>query len=367
MARPEVHPPKLDDALVARLRSELLAWYAGAARDLPWRRTRDPFAIWLSEVMLQQTRVEAVVGYWQRFLDALPTIEALAAADEDQVLALWSGLGYYRRARALQAAAQRVVALHGGRLPADPAALADLPGFGPYTTGAVASIAFGLAEPLVDGNVARVFARWFELELEPHGGPWRRTNWGLARALLVADQPGAWNQALMELGATVCTPRSPRCGACPVASDCRARAAGRTAELPLPPKKRAVVEVHVEALLAESPAGVLLVRRPPGGRNPGLFELPTRELAAPGRPPAGLWPGDFGTPKLEPHWEAADEASPFRHAITHHRIRVEARRVGLKPAVARRLAASSAYDLVPRERLESLPLSGLTAKIIAAF
>lgn len=366
MASPEVKLPPLGDALVARLRSDLLAWYAGAARDLPWRRTTDPFAIWLSEVMLQQTRVEAVVGYWQRFLDALPTVAALAAADEDQVLALWSGLGYYRRARALQAAAVRVVAEHGGRLPADPAALADLPGFGPYTTGAVASIAFGLAEPLVDGNVARVFARWFELELESNGGPWRRVNWALARALLVEDQPGSWNQALMELGATVCTPKSPSCAVCPVASDCRARAAGRTAELPLPPKKRAVVEVRVEALLAESSAGLLLTRRPPGGRNPGLLELPTREVTPPGTPPAGLWPTDFGASDLESHWEAADEGSPLRHAITHHRIRVEARHVRLKPAVAKRLAAMSAYDLVPHERLESLPLSGLTAKIIAA-
>ena len=360
--------PPLDPELAARLRRRLLGWYLAGARDLPWRRTTDPYGIWLSEVMLQQTRVEAVVGYWQRFLDALPTLADLAAAEEERVLGLWSGLGYYRRARSLHAAAKRVMEEHDGVLPDDPALLADLPGFGPYTVGAVASIAFGRRVPAVDGNVARVFARLFELELEPSSGPWRRTNHAYAEALLPGPRsaaergPGAWNQALMELGATVCTPRSPRCEACPVAADCRARAAGRVDELPLTAKRRAPVDVAVEALLVECAAGVLLVERPDSGRNRGLLDPPARERGA----PADLWPSDFAHPELASLWERAEPRRGFGHAITHHRIRVEVRAIGLDSPSVERLTASSPYDLVPREDLDGLPLSGLAKKLLAA-
>ena len=367
-------PPELrsDPSRATRLRRRLVDWYLRAARDLPWRRTSDPYAIWLSEVMLQQTRVEAVVGYWQRFLDALPTVGDLAAADEDRVLGLWSGLGYYRRARSLHAAAKLVVERHGGELPDDPALLADLPGFGPYTVGAVAPIAFGRRVGLVDGNVARVFARLFELELEPNGGPWRRTNQALAEELLPGPRarpergPGTWNQALMELGATVCTPRAPRCGSCPVAGDCRALAAGRVEELPLPPKRRAAVDLHVQALWVEAAAGVLLRRRPKQGRNPGLFDPPARELAAEPTRPAGLWPADFAGAELDALWDRAEPRADRRHAITHHRIRVEVRVLALESPAIERLAAATAYDLVPRAELDRLPLSGLAKKLRAA-
>lgn len=345
------------------LRRALLDWYAGARRDLPWRRTQDPYAIWLSEVMLQQTRVEAVIDYWQRFLERFPTLPELAAADGDEVLAKWSGLGYYRRARALHAAAQVVVAEHGGRLPADALALAALPGFGPYTVGAVGSIAFGLRLALVDGNVARVLTRLFGIEGVPSAGVAKRVVWQRAEELLPAGDAGTWNQALMELGALVCKPTSPGCTSCPVAKFCVAKATGRQLELPHKAPRKQSLDVAVEALVVRFPGGLLLAKRPSVGRNPGLFELPTREAS---RPTAGLWEPDWATPELGLEFDRGTPLGHFRHAITHHRIAVEARRIDCNPASARRMATASAYDLVPVEQAAALALSGLTKKLLKA-
>jgi A/G-specific adenine glycosylase len=208
-----------------RLRAALLAWFDRNRRELPWRRTRDPYAIWLSEVMLQQTQVATVIPYWERFLARFPTVTALAEAPLDEVLSLWSGLGYYSRARNLHRAANEVVARHGGALPASHAALLALPGFGRYTAGAVASIAFGLPEPLVDGNVARVFSRACAIEGAPGDREREKKLWAEAARWVQGERPGELNQALMELGATVCTARSPRCGLCPL-TVCAWRAAG---------------------------------------------------------------------------------------------------------------------------------------------
>lgn len=313
--------------------------------------------------MLQQTRVEVVESYWQRFLERFPTVRALAAADPDEVLALWSGLGYYRRARALHAAAQVLTEEHGGRLPADPAALGALPGFGPYTTGAVASIAFGLAVPLVDGNVARVLTRLACIEGVPTAGAAKKAVWRLATELLFEADPGTWNQALMELGARVCTPTSPVCEACPIASDCRARKEGRTAELPTRPPKKTVIEVSVEALVLGTPGGWLLTRRSGKGRNPGMYELPTREASCPS---CGLWPPTWALPELAELFDEAPAHGTFTHSITHHRITVQARRIDGNPALLARLASQSPYDLVPRARAQTLALSGLTKKLLQA-
>ena len=345
------------------LRRALLGWYARERRDLPWRRSTDPYAIWLSEVMLQQTRVEAVIGYWQRFLARFPSLAGLAAADEEAVLAQWSGLGYYRRARALHSAARTVVAEHGGQLPADAAALAALPGFGPYTVGAVGSIAFGLPLALVDGNVARVLTRLFGIEGIPTAGAAKRALWQLAGELLFVEDPGTWNQALMELGARVCKPTSPVCATCPVATACVARATGRQLELPHRAPQKASLDVAVEALLVRFPGGLLLAQRPPNGRNRGLYELPTREVSRPG---AGLWEPEWATPELGLQYANGLPLGCFRHAITHHRIAVEARRIDCNPASARRIAAASPYDLVPVERASELALSGLTKKLLKA-
>ena len=198
------------------LRSTLLRWYRKNRRDLPWRRTADPYAVWVSEIMLQQTRVETVLPYYARFLERFPDASRLADATEDDVLASWSGLGYYRRARALHQGARVVMERHDGKLPRDPADLRRLPGVGRYTAGAIASVAFGLPEPILDGNVRRVLARIFAVDgvrLGPAAE--ERELWGLAASLVQGSAPGDLNQALMELGALICTPRAPACPACP--------------------------------------------------------------------------------------------------------------------------------------------------------
>jgi len=265
------------------LRTELLVWFAKNQRDLPWRNTDDPYAIWVSEVMLQQTQVDRVVGYWQRFLDALPTVEALAAAPLQRVLTLWRGLGYYSRARNLHLAAKQVVKRFGGKLPADAQALATLPGFGPYTTGAVASIAFGLETPLVDGNVARVLSRVFVVEGSPGDKAREKRLWGLAAELVTGPKPGDLNQALMELGATVCLPSSPLCLLCPLKARCGALKAGRVGELPPPRPATARKRLELAVAVGRKDAQVLLARRRDGGLFGGLWEMPSLEVA-PGQP-----------------------------------------------------------------------------------
>jgi A/G-specific adenine glycosylase len=252
------------------LSSRLLSWFDARRRDLPWRNDPDPYRVWVSEVMLQQTRVEAVVPYYLAWLRRFPSIDALADADLGEVLKGWEGLGYYARARNLHRAARLVRERHGGQLPADPEALRALPGIGEYTAGAIASIAFGLPVPAVDGNVRRVLSRLFDLE-DPTPVELRR----LAAELVPADRPGDFNQALMELGATTCTPRSPACEACPAAELCRARAAGTQAERPRRRRAKPLPEDGVGTAVVVSPAGrVLLTRRPEHGLLGGLWEFP---------------------------------------------------------------------------------------------
>src|SRR5439155_3428552 len=222
------------------LRRRLLAWYRRSRRDLPWRNTRDPYPIWVSEVMLQQTQIATMLPFYQRFIDRFPSVGHLARAREAEVLAHWSGLGYYRRARHLLAAARSVMRRRAGRIPRDEAAFGRLPGVGRYTRGAVLSIAFGLSLPALDGNVARVLSRLWAV---PHSARDRRGSkalWELATALVPMRSPGDWNQALMELGATVCTPRSPRCAVCPVRGACLAFARDAVGRFPPAPKRAAV-------------------------------------------------------------------------------------------------------------------------------
>ncbi|MCY1016012.1 A/G-specific adenine glycosylase [Pyxidicoccus sp. MSG2] len=263
---------------LASVRGPLLGWYDRNKRDLPWRRTRDPYAIWLSEVMLQQTQVSTVIPYWERFLARFPTALALAAAPLDDVLAGWKGLGYYSRARNLHRAAQEVVSRFGGRLPATAEELLTLPGFGRYTAGAVASIAFSEEAPLVDGNVARVLSRLFEVEGLPGDREREATLWALATALVKGERPGDFNQALMEHGATVCRPESPLCLLCPVRDACLAFRKGRVDELP-PAKVRAAPKKLTLALAVWPHAGTLLfARRADAGLFGGLWELPAAEV-----------------------------------------------------------------------------------------
>jgi A/G-specific adenine glycosylase len=258
---------------VGEIRARLLSYFDARRRDLPWRGEPDPYRVWVSEVMLQQTRVATVIPYYERWLQRFPTLDALAGAGTDDVLRAWQGLGYYSRARNLHAAAKIVRERFAGQLPGDPAALRSLPGVGAYTAGAVASIAFGRAEPAVDGNVARVLARLLD---EPAPGP--ATLQATAAALVDRARPGDFNQALMELGATLCTPRAPRCGQCPVADLCRARRAGTEALRPAPrPRPAPPLFERPTAVIVDDARRVLLLRRPERGLLAGLWTFPADE------------------------------------------------------------------------------------------
>ena len=272
----------------AALRRRLLAWYDAGHRPLPWRfpqRAADPYRVWVAEVLLQQTQVRAAIPYYERFVARFPTLEALAAAQEEEVLALWSGLGYYARGRNLHAAAREALARHGG-LPASVEALRALPGFGPYTAGAVASIAFAIPAAAVDGNVARVLARLFLVPGDPAVARTRARLSALAAALVDPERPGDLNQALMELGATVCGKPAPGCRRCPVAPLCAARDAGREREVP-PARRRPVRKaLLLGCAIVQRGDALLLARRPAGGLFGGLWAPPAAELGAEGSRPA---------------------------------------------------------------------------------
>jgi A/G-specific adenine glycosylase len=276
----------------------LADWYRRGHRDLPWRRLTDPYRIWVSEIMLQQTRAQAVIPYYQRFLDRFPTVEALASAAEQDVLALWAGLGYYSRARNLRRAAQLVV--EAGGFPRDYDAIRALPGVGDYTAAAIASIAFGSPYAVVDGNVLRVVARMENDSSDIGSARTRERFRAIVQGWMGRLQPGVFNQALMELGATVCLPANPHCGHCPIAADCRALAAGTVAQLPV--KLRKIEPVAIAAVL-------LLVRR--GGR------VLLRQKDAGARRMAGFW--ELPAPEELPGSRAGKTWGEFRHTITHHR------------------------------------------------
>jgi A/G-specific adenine glycosylase len=255
-------------------RRKLRAWYARNARQLPWRRNRDPYAIWISEIMLQQTQVATVRPYFERFLARFPTIAALAEAQEQDVLRLWEGLGYYRRARQLHQAAKAIVAEHGGLFPRDPQAARRLPGIGRYTAGAILSIAFDLRQPILEANTLRLFSRLLAYRGEPTSGEGQRLLWAVAETVLPQRETGTFNQALMELGSEVCQVRAPRCEDCPVALLCRARAQGLQATIPPPKRKPVAVDRHEVAVLVHRRGRVLLVRCPEGARWTGLWDFP---------------------------------------------------------------------------------------------
>lgn len=265
---------------VTRFRAALLAHYDEHQREMPWRGETDPYRIWVSEVMLQQTRVETVRERYGAFLARFPTLRALAAATEAEVLKAWEGLGYYGRARNLRRAAIEVESFRGGRLPRTSEELRTLPGFGPYTAAAVASIAFGEPSAVVDGNVVRAAARWLEEDRDLARAPARGRLEAAAQALLDPARPGDWNQAVMDLGATICAPRNPQCLVCPVAAWCRARAAGRADRIPRRKRRKAVPHHDIAAALVWRDGEVLVGRRPSEGLLGGLYEFPGGKVEA---------------------------------------------------------------------------------------
>jgi len=269
-----------DPQRIRQVRRRVLRHYDRNKRDLPWRRTSDPYAIWISEVMLQQTRVETVRERWLSFIERFPSLRELASASEQEVLKEWEGLGYYSRARNLRKAAKQIVDSGSDRLPSDLEALRSLPGFGPYTAAAVASIAFGVPEPVVDGNVVRVLSRFANERRVVTQAVVRRRIEALSRSLLAPRRPGDWNQAVMELGATICAPKRPRCAQCPLSLDCRGFANGDPAKLPRKKPKAAVPHYDIAAGLVWRDERLLIARRPANGLLGGLWEFPGGKVRA---------------------------------------------------------------------------------------
>ncbi len=345
-----------------RLRGALLRWYRREKRDLPWRHTRDPYRIWISEAMLQQTRVETVIPYYHRFLERFPDVGALASAELDDVLERWQGLGYYSRARNLKRAAEQIVAECDGVLPGTADGLRALPGIGRYTAGAVASIAFDRCEAIVDGNVARVLARIHGLRDDVKSKDGQAWLWREAGRLVQGRAPGDLNQALMELGATVCTPRAPRCGECPVRRTCTAFAEGDPEALPVNAKKTKVRDVRAVAGLVARRGRMLAVRRPEGGLLGGLWDLPGDALAPGEEPGAGVTRAlrdrvGLDVAKTEP-------LGTVEHVFTHRRLtlhvfRCEAARGRVK------LDGFSAHRWLADDALGALPVGNVTRKALA--
>lgn len=274
MTHPSDHPTP--DALwLKRFRHALLGWYKTHKRDMPWRRSDDPYAVWISETMLQQTQVAQARPYFERFMRRFPTVETLAEAPLEEVLKYWAGLGYYARARNLHRAARKVADEHNGRIPDGMTAISALPGVGPYTTAAILSIAYGKDYAVVDGNVTRVLSRLFRISGDVNRTPTRRLLAGLADRLLQKGRAGDFNQAMMELGSTVCTPRQPRCGACPVSGLCRAyNELTNPAELPQKTPRKPRPHHDVTAAVIWRNGRVLIARRPLDGLLGGLWEFP---------------------------------------------------------------------------------------------
>jgi A/G-specific adenine glycosylase len=302
------------------LRDALVAWFDEQQRDLPWRHTTDPYAIWLSEIMLQQTRVETVKPYYRSFLERFPDVQAMASAPLADVLALWSGLGYYRRARNLHAAAQMVCDTFEGTFPSTHETIMSLPGVGRYTAGAIASIAFDLPYAAVDGNVHRVMSRLFCIHEPRSSKELDKQSWKWASMLVEGPRPGDFNQALMELGATICTPRSPTCMLCPIHTHCEAFATGQTENLPLPKVKKAAKELNVLWALLKRKGKVLLIKRPDTGLFAGMWELPGLYLDA---------EQDDSPDHLQTHVEGIGLQAQFTrapahytHVLTHRRLSI---------------------------------------------
>jgi A/G-specific adenine glycosylase len=295
-----------------------LRWYDRHRRDLPWRAARgvhpDPYHVLVSEAMLQQTQVATVVPYFHRFVARLPTLAALASADEQEVLRLWQGLGYYRRARNLQATARRVIEQHGGCLPASVEALLALPGVGRYTAGAVASLAFGVRAPILDGNVIRVLCRIDKIESDPRRPDTRELLWRRAEEILPKNRPGDFNSALMELGATVCTPRSPHCLICPVNQHCQAFASGMQDRIPAPRPRRATPLVQRRTFCIQRGDEWLIEQRPLTGRWAGLWQFITIEAPR----------GESISPVPLPlRATPPTHVGRISHALTHRRYRFD--------------------------------------------
>jgi A/G-specific adenine glycosylase len=346
---------------LADFRARLLKWFRAHQRDLPWRSSRDPYCIWVAEIMLQQTRIAAVMPYYERFLSHLPTMESLANAPQQEVLKLWSGLGYYSRARNLHATAKKIMAEHDGEFPREPKAALDLPGIGAYTAAAVLSIAYDLPLAVLDGNVARVLAR---IDAIPGDLRAPRTWKALtenADRLLARDFASDWNQALMELGEVICTPKSPRCLVCPVVQSCRAYAEGITNEIPAPRKKRAPVAQTIAALILLDAKGRTLLVKDPGAHDDVLFSRMWQFPAIEIKREAKSELEKYFAESLKIKNLTLEELPAARHGVTF-------RSITLLPFLARlpKLPKPPRSRTLELKNLGTVPISSATKKLAAA-
>ncbi|WP_158542445.1 A/G-specific adenine glycosylase [Lujinxingia litoralis] len=341
-------------------RTQLLSWFRQARRELPWRGVGNPYATWVSEIMLQQTQVVTVIGYFERWMEAFPTVEALAAADEEQVLELWSGLGYYRRARFLHRAARQVVEEHQGRIPSTVKGLRELPGVGPYTAGAIASIAYGRPAAIVDGNVIRVLSRVFELRGDPRSTENHKKHWALAEALVDPVSPGDFNEALMELGSQVCTPRSPACLICPVREFCAGFAGGEPEALPEVTRRSAPKPMRAVAVVVwrVGPEGreLLVGPRQAGGLLAGLLEFPTVEREG------KRWPGVGEVASMLGIEGEPVEVGELTHIFSHRRL--QTRILSLELSETPEWSDPERWRWLREGEVEGAAISALTRKIL---
>jgi A/G-specific adenine glycosylase len=345
-----------------RLRRRLSAWYQRHARDLPWRRSHDPYRVWISEVMLQQTQVATVRDYFRRFVRELPNVRRLAAADEEQVLRLWEGLGYYRRARQLHAAARQIVADHGGRFPHDVDTLQCLPGIGRYTAGAIASIAFDRRAPILEANTMRLLCRLVGYRGDPLKAPGQRLLWGTAEDILPRKNVAQFNQALMELGSLVCTPAEPRCDACPLSGLCRARELGVQHKIPRPKAKQQYTDLREAAVVVRKYDRVLLRQCADGERWAGLWDFPRFELVAEGSQSAR----DEIVEKVRRQTGITCQPGPLtktlKHGVTRYHIALDCYQAEYVSGRVRSANGSAVRWLRPAE-LADLPLSTTGRKL----
>ncbi len=342
------------------LAGELLDWFAREGRDLPWRRTRDPYRIWVAETMLVQTQVATVIPYYERFVARFPDVASLAGASLDEVLKVWEGLGYYARARNLHRAAREVLERHGGHIPSHSAALRALPGVGAYVAGALLSIAFGRDEPALDGNARRVLSRLFRIRGAAGSAALRHK----AREVLPPGSAGAFNQALMDLGATVCTPRRPRCEACPVSRHCEAHRQGDEESLPERRSPRRLPHVDVTAAVIWRDGRVLIARRPAHGLLGGLWEFPGGKQE-PGETLPECLRREIRE-ELGVEIEVGELVTSVRHAFTHYRITLHAFRCRLVDGEPQPIGCADTRWVTLAE-LDGFAFSAADRKVIAAL
>ncbi len=339
----------------------LKKWFVAVQRDLPWRRTRDPYAIWVSEVMLQQTRIDTVLAYYQRFMDRFPTLEMLATSSLDDVLTLWQGLGYYSRARNLQAAARYLYTQLDGRWPRTRKEWLALPGVGEYTAGAVLSIAFDQPEPAIDGNVRRVVARLLDYDQDVMRAEGRRLIHDYVASLLGHESPRVLSQALMELGATICVPSEPRCDRCPLKERCLARTRGTQGERPVKRLKRPLAERLYLAAYVEGQEGILVLRRIPRGFLGGLWELPIMQAEGAKEQPRQLI-GRLAQ-ILDVACELDGQVSAVSHTYTHFRQHITVFRCRIEGKL-RPGTPWDQYHWLRPDQVSAFALTGATVKIL---